>query len=117
MILYIYPKCSTCKKALALLQENKIVYEVKEIHVTPPSQKELEAMLKFQGRNLKKLINTSGLLYREMNLSEKLTNMSIKEVLSLLSSEGMLVKRPFLIDQSFGLTGFKIDKWAKLTNS
>jgi arsenate reductase (glutaredoxin) len=115
MIIYIYPKCSTCKKALAYLKEKKITCEVREIHVTPPSLEELKHMLKLLNGKIKKLFNTSGLRYRELNLSQKLDTLTSDEALSLLEGDGMLVKRPFLIDGSIGLTGFKEAEWAKIS--
>lgn len=113
MIIYIYGKCSTCKKALLFLQLHKAVFTVKEITNEPPSIAELQQMLKYQNGNLKKLFNTSGLLYKEMQLSEKLEDLSLDEALSLLHRHGMLVKRPFLLGDHFGLTGFKEAEWSK----
>ena len=114
MIIYVYLKCSTCQKALSFLKDNKIDYTMKEINVTPPSIQELKIMLNYQGGNIKKLLNTSGMLYREMNLSHTLQNMSQEEILSLLSSEGMLIKRPFLLTKNLGLVGFKKIEWSCL---
>ncbi|CRX37583.1 Spx/MgsR family RNA polymerase-binding regulatory protein [Estrella lausannensis] len=111
MILYIHMTCSTCKKALSFLERNKITCEVRDIVKHPPSRKELETMLEFQGGNIKKLLNTSGMLYREMGLSAKIASIPTEEVLSLLSQNGMLIKRPFLLAESFGLTGFKEEEW------
>jgi arsenate reductase (glutaredoxin) len=113
MIVYIYSKCSTCQKALRFLENNKIEESitVREITKTPPSIEELKRMLKFQNENLKKLFNTSGQLYRELQLNEKLKDMTIDEALTLLNTHGMLVKRPFLIGKDFGLTGFKEGEW------
>lgn len=111
MILYLYSKCSTCQKALRFLEAQHIVIPTKEITQQPPSVPELKRMLRFQGDNLKKLLNTSGLLYREMKLAENLPQMSVDEVLKLLSQEGMLVKRPFLLGKDFGCTGFKESEW------
>lgn len=111
MLLYIYSKCSTCKDALAFLKSLKANVEVKEITETPPSVRELTQMLQFYDGNIKKLFNTSGNLYKEMQLSEKLDAMTQKEALELLSKHGMLVKRPFLLGDNFGLVGFKKDVW------
>lgn len=113
MIVYLYSKCSTCQNALRFLEEKKVVFTVKEITKEPPSVEELYKMLEWQSGNIKKLLNTSGLLYREMNFSEKLKNMSTEEVLHLLSQQGMLVKRPFLMGDDFGLTGFKEAEWSQ----
>lgn len=114
MIVYIYPKCSTCKDALRFLNEAGINAEIKDITETPPSVEELKTMLQFQEGNIKKLFNTSGILYREMGLSEKLSQMPLEEALELLTSNGMLVKRPFLIAKKFGLLGFNKTQWSKL---
>lgn len=112
MIVYLYSKCSTCKIALHYLQKKRITATIKEITNEPPSLEELEKMLTFQNGNVKKLLNTSGLLYREMQLSKRLNDMSLPEILSLLSSHGMLVKRPFLLSDEFGFTGFNEVEWS-----
>jgi Spx/MgsR family transcriptional regulator len=118
MILYLYSKCSTCQKALRFLEKQKIKnIVIKEITKEPPSIHELQQMLKYQNDNLKKLFNTSGQLYRELNLSEKLKEMPLEEALKLLSQHGMLVKRPFLLGKDFGLTGFNETEWTKILNS
>lgn len=114
MILYVYSKCSTCKNALDYLERRKIKFVRKEITETPPSVSELKKMLKFMNGSLKKLFNTSGMLYRELKLNEKLDKMSEEEALALLSKNGMLVKRPFLIADTFGLVGFKESEWDKI---
>ncbi len=107
MILYAYSKCSTCKAAIQFLKNRNISFIIKEIKDEPPSIKELKEMLHHQDGNLKKLFNTSGELYREMHLSQKLNEISLDESLLLLSKHGMLVKRPFLLAKSFGIVGFK----------
>lgn len=114
MIVYIYSKCSTCKNALQFLKQNHIVYQAKEINLEPPSLKELKRMLHYKNGDLKKLFNTSGILYKEMGLSQKLEQFSEKEALELLSKNGMLVKRPFLLAEDLGLIGFKESEWDKL---
>jgi arsenate reductase len=113
MIVYLYEKCSTCKQALLFLKQHRATFAVKEITATPPSIAELQQMLKYQNGNLKKLFNTSGLLYKEMQLSEKLKEMTEKDALLLLSQHGMLVKRPFLLADNFGLTGFNETIWSQ----
>ena len=113
MIVYLYSKCSTCQKALHFLEKKKTAFILKEITKEPPSIEELQKVLAFQNGNIKKLLNTSGLLYREMHLSEKLSAMSVAEVLSLLSKHGMLVKRPFLLAENFGHTGFNEAEWSQ----
>lgn len=115
MIVYLYSKCSTCQKALRFLEKQHLKgLTVKEITKEPPSLDELQRMLKYQGGNLKKLFNTSGQLYRELNLSEKLKDMPLEGALKLLTQHGMLVKRPFLIGNDFGITGFNETTWKKL---
>lgn len=108
MRIYVYSKCSTCKDALKFLNEQGIKAEIKEITETPPSISELKTMLHYQNDNVKKLFNTSGILYREMGLTEKLKSMSLEQALELLSTHGMLVKRPFLLAKDFGLLGSKV---------
>lgn len=117
MIIYIYGKCSTCQKALHFLKKQKEVFTVKEITQEPPSLKELQQMLKFQNGDLKKLFNTSGQLYREWQLNEKLNQMPLNVALKLLTEHGMLVKRPFLLGKDFGITGFNETQWQKLFDS
>ena len=117
MIIYLHTKCSTCQKALQFLEKNKIAVTVKDITIEPPSLKELQTMLNFNEGNIKKLLNTSGLLYREMQLSAKLKDMPLPEILTLLSKHGMLIKRPFLISKEFGITGFNESVWIKTVNS
>lgn len=108
---YVYSKCSTCQKALSFLDKHNVSYERLEITVTPPTYAELKQMLVYKGGEVKKLFNTSGILYREMQLSEKLKNMSEESALSLLQAHGMLVKRPFLLGADFGLLGFREADW------
>ena len=112
-MIYIHTKCSTCQKALEFLAENKIEITVKDITKEPPSPQELEKMLAFQKGNLTRLLNTSGQLYRDMQLSKKLKDMTLPDIFSLLSAHGMLIKRPFLLGSAFGLTGFKESEWAQ----
>lgn len=112
MILYVYLKCSTCQKALAFLKQKNVNFTCKEIAKTPPSLVELQSMLKYFHGNIKKLFNVSGGLYREMQLTEKLQKMSEIEALTLLSQHGMLVKRPFLLSEDFGLLGFHEEEWS-----
>lgn len=114
MILYVYSKCSTCQKALNFLENHQVKFIRKEITETPPTITELKQMLKFKDGNLKKLFNTSGLVYKEMRLSEKLENMSLETSLTLLSQNGMLVKRLFLLGSNFGFTGFNEIEWSNV---
>jgi arsenate reductase (glutaredoxin) len=115
MIIYVYSKCSTCQDALRFLekQRGKNSFTIKEITVTPPSLKDLQQMLKFQNGNLIKLFNTSGQLYRELCLKDKLDQMPLDQALKLLTENGMLVKRPFLLAEEFGLLGFKEPEWSQ----
>lgn len=113
MIIYIHPKCSTCKQALIFLRNHHITYIEKDITKEPPSLIELQKMLSFQEDEIKKLFNTSGLLYKEMDLKNKLPQLDQDEAIQLLASSGMLIKRPFLIGKDFGLVGFKESIWVK----
>lgn len=106
-----YPKCSTCKKAENWLKENEISYELRNIKENRPSKEELEAWHKRSGLELKKFFNTSGMLYREMQLKDKLPSMSDEEKLELLATDGMLVKRPILVTEDKVFVGFKEKEW------
>jgi len=112
MIIYTYKNCGTCKKATKWLDAQGIRYEEKPIRETPPSVAELKRMLAYQEGDLRKLFNTAGGDYRELNMKEKLPGMSETEALDLLAARGNLVKRPFLLTDSLGLVGFKEDIWA-----
>lgn len=109
-----YPKCSTCKKAKKWLEENKIEYVDRNIIDETPTAKELNEWIKKSGSNIRKWFNTSGLKYKELNLKEKLDNMSDKEKIELLSSDGMLIKRPVLISEKGIFIGFKEEDWKRL---
>lgn len=109
-----YPKCSTCKKAKKWLEENKVKFEERNIITETPTEKELTEWIKTSGQDIKKWFNTSGLKYKELNLKEKLTNMSDKEEIKLLASDGMLIKRPIIVSREVILTGFKEDNWKNL---
>ena len=106
-----YPKCTTCQKAKRGLDENQIAYEMRDIKVNNPTYEELEAWHRKSALPLKKFFNTSGLLYKSMNLREKLPQMSEEEQLRLLATDGMLVKRPLVIGEGYVLTGFKEKEW------
>lgn len=114
MLFIYYPKCSTCKKAKKFLEENKVSFEERDIKLQNPNYEELKKWYEKSGYPLKKFFNTSGLLYKEMNLKEKLNNMSEEEKLKLLSTDGMLVKRPLLITEDMVLCGFKENEWKNL---
>ena len=111
-----YPKCTTCKKAEKWLNDNGIGYEMRDIKADNPTYDELNDWYNLSGLPLKKFFNTSGLLYKSMNLKEKLPTMSDNEMLKLLSSDGMLVKRPLLIGDDFVLVGFKESEWEEKLN-
>ena len=115
---YEFKNCSTCQKALKFLDAKKIAYEKIPIVEQPPSLAELKKMLdylKAEGETFKKLFNTSGVQYRELNISEKIkAGLTEKEALDLLSKNGKLIKRPFLLTETTGTVGFKEDQWKKL---
>ena len=109
-----YPKCSTCKKALKFLEENNISYELRDIKLNNPNKEELDKLIKLSGKDIKSFFNTSGLLYRSLELKDKIPNMSYEEKLELLESDGMLVKRPIFVTNNIVLVGFKENEWNKL---
>ena len=102
-----YPKCTTCQKAKKWLDDNKIEYEFRDIKLDNPTFDELAEWHKKSGLPLKKLFNTSGLLYKSLNLKNKIPELTEDEMLKLLASDGMLVKRPLLVEDDFVLVGFK----------
>lgn len=113
MIKFIcHPKCTTCKKAQAWLDENNIAYEIRDIKKDNPTLAELKAWCEKSALPPKKFFNTSGILYRSMDLKNKLPEMSDEEQLLLLASDGMLVKRPIAVRDDAVLVGFNADKWA-----
>ena len=109
-----YPKCSTCKKAKKWLEENNINFIERNIIEETPKIEELNIWIEKSGQEIKKWFNTSGLKYKELNLKEKLANMTDKEKIELLASNGMLIKRPILISDKGIFIGFKEDNWKKL---
>ena len=110
MLLYIYPKCSTCKKALKFLEDRNIECEIRNIKEKPPTLKEFNEYNTIGKKEIKKYFNTSGILYKELNLKDKLLNMSNEEKIKTLISDGMLIKRPILITDKEILIGFKKEK-------
>lgn len=106
-----YPKCTTCQKAKKWLDDNKIEYELRDIKLDNPTFEELNEWYKKSGLPLKKFFNTSGLIYKSLDLKNKMTGMPEKEMLKLLSTDGMLVKRPLLVGEDFVLVGFKEAEW------
>jgi arsenate reductase len=109
-----YPKCTTCQKARKWLDDNQIEYESRDIKLDKPALDELAEWHKKSGLPLKKFFNTSGLLYKSMDLKNKLSTMSEAEMLELLATDGMLVKRPLLVDENFVLVGFKESEYEKI---
>lgn len=117
MIKFIcYPKCTTCQRAKKWLDDNGIQYELRDIKLDNPTFDELDAWHRASGLPLKKFFNTSGLLYKSLDLKNKLPEMSEREMLDLLASDGMLVKRPLLIGDGFVLVGFKEIEWEAKMN-
>ena len=112
----VYRKCSTCLKALKWLEVNQVVFDERPIKEEHPSYEELKAWYEMSGLPLKKFFNTSGILYKQMNLKDKLKEMSEDEQLKLLATDGMLVKRPLVIGDGFVLTGFKEQEWEEKIN-
>lgn len=112
MVLFIeYPKCTTCQKAKKWLDEKGIEYSDRHIKEDNPTYDELKKWHEISGLPLKKFFNTSGLLYKSMNLKDKIPEMSEDEQLKLLASDGMLVKRPLIVGDDYALTGFKAEEW------
>ncbi len=108
-----YPKCSTCIKARKWMEKNEITFETRDITVNNPTKEELKKWHEKSGLPLTRFFNTSGLLYREQNLKEKVKVMTAEEMTEALSANGMLVKRPILVGEDFVLVGFKEDEWKK----
>lgn len=106
-----YPKCTTCQRAKKLLDECGVEYELRDIKLDRPTAGELSAWVEKSGLEVKKFVNTSGLLYKSMNLREKLPEMTDEEKIDLLAGDGMLVKRPILVTDTAVLVGFKEDEW------
>ena len=107
MLFVCYPRCSTCAKARKWLDEHEIAYDFRDIKEDNPAADEIAAWQAKSGLPMKKFFNTSGMLYREMNLKDKLKTMSDEEMVSLLATDGMLVKRPILVTDDTVLVGFK----------
>ena len=115
MIKFIcYPKCTTCQKAKKWLDDHKIEYEMRDIKLENPSRYELKEWHQKSGLPLKKFFNTSGLLYKSLNLKNKLPEMTEDELLNLLATDGMLIKRPLLIGENFILIGFNENEYEKI---
>ena len=112
MLFVCYPRCTTCKKAQKWLDEKGIGYTFRDIKEENPSYDELKTWYEKSGLDIKRFFNTSGQLYKSMSLKDKLPAMTVEEKLRLLSTDGMLVKRPILIDGDTVLVGFKEQEWA-----
>lgn len=111
MKVLVYRKCSTCQKALKWLEAHEIVFEERAIVEENPTYEELKEWHAMSGFPLKKFFNTSGMLYKQMQLKDKLPTMTEDEQIKLLATDGMLVKRPFVVGDGFVLTGFKEKEW------
>lgn len=114
MLFICYPKCTTCQKAKKWLDDNGIEYEMRHIKDDNPSEEEIRMWHKKSGLPLKKFFNTSGILYKELNLKDKLATMSDDKQYKLLATDGMLVKRPLIITEDTVIVGFKEDEYSKL---
>ena len=113
MLFLCYPACTTCKKAEKWLEDRKIPVEKRHIKEDNPSEAELRSWYERSGLPLKRFFNTSGLKYKELELSKRLPAMPEEEQFRLLASDGMLVKRPILVGESFALVGFREAEWEK----
>ena len=111
MLVLVYRKCSTCLKALKWLEDNNVTFTERPIKEENPTYEELKAWHQMSGLPLKKFFNTSGLIYKDLGLKDKLPTMSEEEQLQLLATNGMLVKRPLVIGEDYVLTGFKEKEW------
>ena len=109
-----YPKCSTCRKAKKFLQENNVTFNDRDITIDNPTVEELEEWINLSGLEIKKFFNTSGVLYKEMKLKDKIKDMSREEMIKLLATDGKLVKRPLLICKDKVLVGFKEEQYKEI---
>ncbi len=114
MLFVQYPKCTTCIKAKKYLEEKGVSYTSRHIAEENPTREELSLWIEKSGEDIKKFFNTSGKLYKELNLKDKLKDMSYDEKLDLLASDGLLVKRPILVTDKSVLVGFKAEKWDEI---
>lgn len=114
MIFICYEKCSTCKKAKTWLNDNNLEYEQRDIKNENPTYEEIKEWHQLSGLPLKRFFNTSGMIYRSMQLKDKLPTMPEEEQYKLLATDGMLVKRPLLVDDNFVKVGFKLKDWEEL---
>ena len=114
IVFFCYPKCSTCQKAKKWLQENSVEFTERDIVKDNPTEEELKKFYKKSKKELKKFFNTSGILYKEMDLKDKLPTMTEEEMLKLLATDGKLVKRPMIVTKDVVLNGFKEEEWKEL---
>ncbi len=114
MLFLCYPKCTTCQRAKKWLDDNKILYEIRDIKLERPDYSEIKSWHERSGLPLKRFFNTSGLLYKEMELKDKLPGMDEEDQLKLLAGSGMLVKRPVLVTENQILVGFKQSEWERI---
>lgn len=112
MLFICYPRCSTCRKAQKWLDERGVTYETRHIKEENPTAEELLAWKKLSGLPMSRFFNTSGMLYRQLELKDKLPGMSDEEMAALLATDGMLVRRPLLVGEDFVLVGFREKDWA-----
>lgn len=109
-----YPKCTTCRKAKKFLQENNVTFDNRDITIDNPTVEELEKWIDLSGLEIKKFFNTSGVLYKEMKLKDKIKDISREEMIKLLATDGKLVKRPLLICDDKVLVGFKEEQYKEI---
>ena len=109
-----YHKCTTCRKAKKFLQENNVIFNDRDITIDNPTVEELEKWIDLSGLEIKKFFNTSGVLYKEMKLKDKIKDMSREEMIKLLATDGKLVKRPLLICEDKVLVGFKEEQYKEM---
>ena len=114
IVFFCYPKCSTCQKAKKWLEENSVEFIERDIVKNNPTEAELKKFYKKSKKELKKFFNTSGILYKEMDLKDKLPTMTEEEMLKLWATDGKLVKRPMIVTKDFVLNGFKEEEWKEL---
>ncbi|WP_427172078.1 arsenate reductase family protein [Fusobacterium nucleatum] len=114
IVFFCYPRCSTCQKAKKWLEENSIEFTERDIVKDNPTEAELKKFYKKSEKELKKFFNTSGILYREMELKDKLPTMTEEEMFKLLATDGKLVKRPMIVTKDKVLNGFKEEEWKEL---
>ena len=114
ILLILYPKCSTCIKAKKYLENNNISFTMRDIVIDTPNIDELRKYINISGKDIRKFFNTSGMKYRELGLKDKLNSMSDEEMLKILASDGMLIKRPLLVSDNKVLIGFKEKEWSEL---